>query len=361
MSSTATCRPSISSNGVMAGSLSPWRDLHYGRSGNPGPRPWSRDVGRDQGLCPRNAPTGSFDWPRPSGSVALVSDPWTFSGKVAGLDQASGVVTLVDESTFAISGLAGRRGHALGAQGLFVRDTRILSRFELRVNGARPESLAAVTDDPFSATFVSRCPPRPGVGRLHPDGLPASLRGPGHARGPHHPQLRRRAHVLLGGAVRRLRLRRPLRRERGPVRRSRRGDHPRAARDRTARRSHTGGAPSTGGWPSTSSPTPSQVADDLVTFEAIVPAHGEWNGLYGGPPRHRGQGHRPPLSVRPARRPGRPGRAPGQVATPGAAGRDRPRGAARRHRPSAEDLGALRIFDPDFPSGWWWPPARRGS
>ena len=48
------------------------------------------------------------------------------------------------------------------AQGLFVRDTRILSRFEVLVNGVRTEPLAAVTDDPFSATFVSRCLPAPG-------------------------------------------------------------------------------------------------------------------------------------------------------------------------------------------------------
>ena len=91
-----------------------------------------------------------------------MSDPWTFSGKVAGLGQAGGVVTLVDESTFAISG---REGDVVtpSAEGLFVRDTRILSRFELRVNGARPEALAVVSDDPFSATFVSRCPPRPGL------------------------------------------------------------------------------------------------------------------------------------------------------------------------------------------------------
>ena len=36
-----------------------------------------------------------------------MSDPWTYSGKVAALGQAGGVVTLVDESTFAISGHAG--------------------------------------------------------------------------------------------------------------------------------------------------------------------------------------------------------------------------------------------------------------
>ncbi len=70
-----------------------------------------------------------------------MSDPWTFSGKVAGLGRSDGVVTLVDESTFAISG---HEGDVVtpSAEGLFVRDTRILSRFELRVNGVRPEGLA---------------------------------------------------------------------------------------------------------------------------------------------------------------------------------------------------------------------------
>src|SRR6202041_1661904 len=33
---------------------------------------------------------------------------------------------------------------------------------ELRVNGSRAESLAAVAIDPFSATFVSRCQPKAG-------------------------------------------------------------------------------------------------------------------------------------------------------------------------------------------------------
>jgi len=90
-----------------------------------------------------------------------MSESWTYSGKVAALDSTSAVVTLVDESTFAISVLAGDMLSGT-AQGLFVRDTRIVSRFELRVNGARPESLSAITEDPFSATFVSRCQPPPG-------------------------------------------------------------------------------------------------------------------------------------------------------------------------------------------------------
>jgi hypothetical protein len=90
-----------------------------------------------------------------------VSEPWTFSGQVAAIGEAGGVITLVDESTFAISGSSGDMVLG-GSQGLFVRDTRVLSRLELRVNGARTESLSAVANDPFSATFVSRCRPLPG-------------------------------------------------------------------------------------------------------------------------------------------------------------------------------------------------------
>ena len=76
------------------------------------------------------------------------------------------------------------------AQGLFVRDTRVLSRFELLVNGATTEPLTAVTDNPFSATFVSRCLPAGRSGGLDADRLPLPLRRTGDAGGPRHPQLR---------------------------------------------------------------------------------------------------------------------------------------------------------------------------
>ena len=70
-------------------------------------------------------------------------------------------MTLVDESTFAISDRNGDIEPG-GAQGLFFRDTRILSRLELRIDGSRLEPLAALTEDPFSATFVSRGAPSGG-------------------------------------------------------------------------------------------------------------------------------------------------------------------------------------------------------
>jgi glycogen debranching enzyme len=90
-----------------------------------------------------------------------MADPWNYAGPVTQLGSGAGAVTLVDESTFAISGGAGDISSG-AAQGLFFRDTRILSQFEVLLNGVRAEPLSAVTDDPFSATFVARDMPAPG-------------------------------------------------------------------------------------------------------------------------------------------------------------------------------------------------------
>ena len=90
-----------------------------------------------------------------------MADPWNYAGPVTQLGSGAGSVTLVDESTFAISGGTGDISSG-AAQGLFFRDTRILSQFEVVLNGVRAEPLAAVTDDPFSATFVARDIPAPG-------------------------------------------------------------------------------------------------------------------------------------------------------------------------------------------------------
>ena len=90
-----------------------------------------------------------------------MSDPWNFAGPVTQVAGAAGTVTLVDESTFAISDGAGDMTTG-SAQGLFFRDMRVLSRLEVLVDGVRAEALAAVNEDPFSSTFVSRCPPPPG-------------------------------------------------------------------------------------------------------------------------------------------------------------------------------------------------------
>ena len=95
-------------------------------------------------------------------------------------------MTLVDESTFAISDQAGDIVPG-AAHGLFVRDTRVISRFELRIDGRRLESLAAINPDPFTRYLRLTGLPGRGPGRLDPDGLPLPLRGPGHAGGPPDP------------------------------------------------------------------------------------------------------------------------------------------------------------------------------
>ena len=202
-----------------------------------------------------------------------MSDPWTYSGKVTVLDQASGVVTLVDESTFAISGLAGDMVPG-SAQGLFVRDTRILSRMELRVNGARPEALAAVTDDPFSATFVSRCRPRPGLA----DSTLMVFRARYVGQGMREDLVIRNfgdeptfcsVELFVDSDFADL----------FAVKEGRAGDPDGAI---THEKHATGISLAyrrgtvNRGMAIEFSPIPSAVADDMVSFEIIVPAHGEW-------------------------------------------------------------------------------------
>ncbi|MGH9154625.1 MAG: amylo-alpha-1,6-glucosidase [Acidimicrobiales bacterium] len=91
----------------------------------------------------------------------LMADPWNFTGESVSLRGDAGVVTLVEGAAFCIS--AGTGDILPGSpQGLFFRDSRFLSRLELRLNGQRPEPLAAEPTEPFSAVFVSRTTPRPG-------------------------------------------------------------------------------------------------------------------------------------------------------------------------------------------------------
>ena len=69
-----------------------------------------------------------------------------------------GLVTLVEGSSFCVSGRSGdiSPGHP---QGLFFRDTRIVSQWELQVDAGAPEVLTVVSHEPYRATFVARIPP----------------------------------------------------------------------------------------------------------------------------------------------------------------------------------------------------------
>ena len=69
----------------------------------------------------------------------------------------SGTVTLVEGSSFCIS-LANGDMHPEHPHGVFHEDTRILSRWNLSVNGQPLEPLTAATREPYRALFIGRVP-----------------------------------------------------------------------------------------------------------------------------------------------------------------------------------------------------------
>jgi glycogen debranching enzyme len=89
-----------------------------------------------------------------------MSEQWTFDGSPP-VDDSRTAVTLVEGSTFCIGQPTGdiRPGPP---HGLFFRDTRILSRWEMRVDGHPLQPLLVEHEDPFAATFVCRARPRNG-------------------------------------------------------------------------------------------------------------------------------------------------------------------------------------------------------
>jgi glycogen debranching enzyme len=71
----------------------------------------------------------------------------------------AGAVTLVEGSSFCISAANGDMAANM-PHGLFYLDTRILSRWDLCIDDRPVEPLAAVTRDPYRATFLGRAPHR---------------------------------------------------------------------------------------------------------------------------------------------------------------------------------------------------------
>lgn len=73
----------------------------------------------------------------------------------------AGTVTLVEGSSFCIS-LPNGDIHGELPHGVFYRDTRILSGWRLTINGQALESLTSETREPYRAVFVGRVPRRDG-------------------------------------------------------------------------------------------------------------------------------------------------------------------------------------------------------
>jgi glycogen debranching enzyme len=93
--------------------------------------------------------------------MIAVMAQWTFNAEPPPVADAGADVTLVESSTFCLAAANGdiRAG---SLHGLFFRDTRILSRWEVRVDGHPVQPLAVEQSEPFSAVFVCRAAPRAG-------------------------------------------------------------------------------------------------------------------------------------------------------------------------------------------------------
>ncbi|MEU1523572.1 glycogen debranching N-terminal domain-containing protein [Nocardia rhamnosiphila] len=84
------------------------------------------------------------------------------SGQPAAINGGGGTVTLVEASTFCLSDPLGDI-HSGTSQGLFYRDSRVISRWELRLDGQPAEHLTVLTPEAFKGRFILRKPPRAGV------------------------------------------------------------------------------------------------------------------------------------------------------------------------------------------------------
>jgi glycogen debranching enzyme len=84
------------------------------------------------------------------------------AGEPVAVGSVGQVMTLVEGSTFCLSD---RSGDVIpgGAQGLFVRDARLLSRWELRLDGQPALPLSVLAAEAFTARFVLRRMPLPGL------------------------------------------------------------------------------------------------------------------------------------------------------------------------------------------------------
>lgn len=81
-----------------------------------------------------------------------MSSPWLFAGSPDRI--GADAVSLMEGTTFCVSDPRGDIHDGL-REGLFVRDTRLLSRWELLVDEVRPDPLSVHQDAPFCATFLS--------------------------------------------------------------------------------------------------------------------------------------------------------------------------------------------------------------
>src|SRR5205085_9446450 len=90
-----------------------------------------------------------------------MTEPWAFADAPPVIAGEGGVLSLVEGSSFCISAASGDIQPG-SPHGLFFRDSRLLSRFELRLNGQPPELLSNALPEPFAGAVVARAAPKAG-------------------------------------------------------------------------------------------------------------------------------------------------------------------------------------------------------
>ncbi len=94
-------------------------------------------------------------------AAAASPSPYAGTSPVASLTSTEGAVTLVEGQSFCLSGRTGDMA-ADFPHGLFVFDTRVVSQWQLRLNGHRLEPLTVDVRSPFHAAFIGRSAPSAG-------------------------------------------------------------------------------------------------------------------------------------------------------------------------------------------------------
>lgn len=94
-------------------------------------------------------------------TATAAGDESARAGGMGTVLQTQAAITLVEGSSFCVSQANGDiLPHQ--ADGLFVQDTRVLSRWELRIDGHEIEPLTVLPAEPYECRFVGRIPARPG-------------------------------------------------------------------------------------------------------------------------------------------------------------------------------------------------------
>jgi glycogen debranching enzyme len=265
---------------------------------------------------------------------------------------AGTTTTLVEGSSFCICTTGGDLSGA-GPLGVFFRDTRILSKWDLTVDGELPEPLAAMTPEPYRATFLGRLPRRSGrtdtnlvvqrerrVGNgLREDVV---IHNPGGEPSACTVTIAVEADFADLFEVKEGRVQ-----TRGERRVQAQGE--RLVMDQRWRDSHRGTIVESPGGVMIAATSVDQCAG-IIRYDVVVPARGQWSASLLVRPVLDGEDveasfplDRPVMESLPAQRLQR-----WQETTPIAStGHDGLRRALRR---SQQDLGALRIFDGEDPS-----------